>query len=64
MLEDKVCIESQLIFFDGSRWSTGGVLAAPFENGAVNLICGWGSAINIDDIQRIVLGDLTLWEAE
>jgi hypothetical protein len=28
----------------------------------VNLHCGWGSAINIDDVQRIELGDLVLWE--
>ncbi len=33
-------------------------------NGFVNLNCGWGSAINIDDVQRIALGDLVLWEAE
>ncbi len=36
----------------------------PYENGTVNLYCGWGSAINIDDVQHIVLGGLVLWEAE
>ena len=35
-----------------------------YENGTVNQWCGWGSAINIDDVQRIVLGDLVLWEAK
>ena len=64
ILEDRVCIESSLIFSDGSRFSTGGVLAAPIENGIVNLQCSWGAAIDIDDIQRIVLGDLVLWEAQ
>ncbi len=29
-----------------------------------NQFCGWGSAINIDDVQRVVLGDLVLWETK
>ena len=62
ILEDRVCIDAKLIFSDGSAFSTGGALTCPFENGVVNLHCGWGSAINIDDVQRIVLGDLVLWE--
>ena len=64
ILEDKVCIETKLVFSDGSIFSTGGALTSPYENGTVNLFCGWGSAINIDDVQRIVLGDLVLWEAK
>ncbi len=64
ILEDKVCIEAKLVFSDGSEFSTGGALTCPYANGMVNLNCGWGSAINIDDIQRIVLGDLVLWEAK
>ena len=64
MLEDRVCIEAKLVFSDGSVFSTGGALNTPYENGIVNLNCGWGSAINIDDVQRIVLGDLVLWEAK
>ena len=64
ILEDRVCIESELVFSDGTRFSTGGAVAAPFENGVVNLRCGWGSAIDIDDVRRIELGDLVLWEAE
>ncbi len=62
MLEDKVCIESQLFFSDGSVFSTGGALSAPYTSGAVELHCEWGSAINIDGIQKIVLGDLVLWK--
>ena len=62
MLEDKVCTESQLLFSDGSSFSTGGALSAPYTSGAVELHCEWGSAINIDDIQKIVLGDLVLWK--
>lgn len=62
ILEDKVCIEAKLIFTDGSTFSTGGALTSPYEDGIVNLNCGWGSAINIDDVQRIILGDLVLWE--
>ena len=64
ILEDKVCIESKLVFSDGSAFSTGGALTCPYENGTVNQFCGWGSAIDINDIQRIVLGDLVLWEAK
>ncbi len=63
IMEDRVCIESELIFADGSSFSTGGAVSTPYEDGAVNLICGWGSSIDIDDVQRIVLGDLVLWEA-
>ena len=63
-LEDKVCIQTKLVFSDGSTFSTGGALTSPYENGTVNLFCGWGGAINIDDVQRIVLGDLILWEAK
>lgn len=61
ILEDKVCIEAKLIFSDGSEFSTGGALTCPYENGTVNLHCGWGSAINIEDVQQITLGDLILW---
>lgn len=61
-LEDKVGMESLLVFSDGSSFSTGGALTTPCNNGVVELHCGWGSAINIDDVQRIVLDDLVLWE--
>ncbi len=64
ILEDKVCIETKIVFSDGSEYSTGGALMTPYENGTVNQFCGWGSAIDIDDVQRIVLGDLVLWEAK
>ena len=63
MLEDKVCIEAKLIFSDGSVFSTGGAMTTPYENGVVNLNCEWGGAIDVDDVQRIVLGDVVLWEA-
>ena len=63
ILEDKICIESKIIFSDGSEFSTGGALTTPYKDGVVNLTCGWGSAVNIDDVQQIVLGDLVLWEA-
>ena len=63
ILEDKVCIEAKIVFSDGSEFSTGGALTTPYENGTVNQFCGWGSAINIDDVQQIVHGNLVLWEA-
>ncbi|MDO4982645.1 MAG: hypothetical protein Q4E35_03710 [Eubacteriales bacterium] len=61
-LEDKVCIESKIIFSNGTEFSTGGALTAPYKNGVVEQHCDWGGAINIDDVQRIVLDDLVLWE--
>lgn len=61
-LEDKICIQARLIFSDGSEFSTGGALTCPYENGTVNPFCGWGGAIDIGDVQRIVLGDLVLWD--
>ena len=64
ILEDKVCMDTQLVFSDGTSFSTSGALTCPYENGTVNLVCGWGSAIDIDDVQRIVLDDLVLWEAK
>ena len=62
LLEDKICIEAEIVFSDGSAFSTGGALTTPYKDGAVHLTCGWGGAIDIDDVQRIVLGDLVLWE--
>ena len=62
MLEDKVCIEAKLIFSDGSAFSTGGALTCPYRDGAVHLNCGWGGAVDIGDVRRIVLGGLVLWE--
>ena len=64
LLEDKVCQDTQLVFSDGSTFSTGGALTTPYENGMVNQYCGWARAIDIHDVQKIVLHDLVLWEAE
>ena len=64
ILEDKICIDAKIVFSDGSEFSTGGALTCPYEDGVVKLHCGWGGAIDIDDVQRIVLGDLVLWEKE
>ena len=64
LLEDKVCQDTQLVFSDGSTFSTGGALTTPYENGMVNQYCGWARAIDIHDVQKIVLNDLVLWEAE
>lgn len=62
ILEEKVCIESEIIFSDGSSFSTGGALTTPYSDGVVNLSCAWGQAIDINAVERIVLGDLVLWE--
>jgi len=62
ILEDKVCIESEIVFADGSTFSTGGAMTTPYSDGVVNLTCNWGKAIDINAVERIVLGDLVLWE--
>ena len=62
ILEDRVCIETLLYFSDGSSFSTGGALTCPYKDGVVELHCSWGAAIDLDDIQKIVLNGLVLWE--
>ena len=62
LLEEKVCTDTKIYFSDGSTFSTGGSLNCSYENGTVNLMCGWGTSIDIYDVQRIVMGDLVLWE--
>ena len=62
-LEDKVCMLTEICFSDGSRFTTGGALTCPYRDGVVCLNCGWARAINIYDVQQIVLGELVLWEA-
>ena len=63
-LEDKLCSEAQLVFKDGQTFSTGCVLSSPYADGVVNLECSWGSTINIDDVQHIVLDNQILWDNE
>ncbi len=62
ILEEKVCTESEIIFSDGSSFSTGGALTTPYADGTVNMYCGWVQAIDINAVERIVLGDQVLWE--
>lgn len=64
-LEENVCKEAKIIFSDGSEFSIGGSQNSHYEDGAVHLWNSWKlSAINIDDVQRIVIGDMILWEAK
>ena len=63
-VEDEICIDAQLLFADGSSFSTGGALTCPYADGAVSLNCGWGAAIDINAVERIVLHDQVLWEKE
>ena len=51
-----------IVFSDGTTFSQPGFLADPYENGSVNCYIGWERAIDIHDVQRIVLGDQVLWE--
>ena len=62
-LEDKVCREAVIIFSDGTELSTG-ALNSHYANGAVQLWSSWKKAVNMDEVQRIVLGDQILWEAK
>ena len=61
-VEDSICMNARIIFSDGSSMVTNGALSARYEDGVVSLYTGWPRAIDITDVQRIVLGDLVLWE--
>ena len=62
VLEDKVCIDAKIFLKDGTSFSTGGALTTPYKDGVVELHCGWSRAIDVNAVERIVLGDLVLWE--
>lgn len=55
-------MNARIIFSDGSSMVTNGALSARYEDGVVSLYTGWPRAIDITDVQQIVLGDLVLWE--
>ena len=61
-VEDSICMNARIIFSDGSSMVTNGALSARYEDGVVSLYTGWPRAIDITDVQQIVLGDLVLWE--
>ena len=61
-MEDYVTQNAKLYFSDGTELSPGGALTGSYENGTANLTCGWNSAININEIERIEIGDIVLWE--
>lgn len=61
-IEDRVCSKVKIIFSDGSSFSTYGSRNSPYEDGIVNYYTKWREAINIYDIQKIVLDDTVLWE--
>lgn len=61
-VEDSICMNARIIFSDGSSMATKGALIARYEDGVVSLYTGWPRAIDITDVQQIVLGDLVLWE--
>ena len=61
-VEDRICMNARIIFSDGSSMATKGALSARYEDGVVSLYTGWPRAIDVHDVQQIVLGDLVLWE--
>ena len=64
-LEERVIREIKIILSDGTELSFGGSLNSHYENGAVHLWYCWKlSAVDINDVQRIVIGDQILWDAE
>lgn len=64
-LEEKVCREIKILLSDGTELSFGGSLNSHYEDGAVHLWYSWQkSAVDIGDVQKIVIGDTILWEAE
>lgn len=61
-VQDNVCQKTRLVLADGEEFPIGGALSCPFEDSTDNAYCSWGSAIDINAIERIVLGDMVLWE--
>ena len=62
LMEEKLCRGAEIIFSDGTSITTGGAVGAINEGDLISLPCGWDTAININDVERIVFGDLVLWE--
>ena len=62
LVEDSVCMNARIIFSDGSSMVTEGALSSRYEDGVVSLYTSWPRAIDIHDVQKIILDDLILWE--
>lgn len=62
LVEDSVCMNARIVFSDGSSMVTKGALSSNYEDGVVSLYTSWPRAIDIHDVQQIVLDDLILWE--
>ena len=59
---DRVTNGAMIHFTDGNSICTYGAMRSYYENGVVNCLCKWEKAININDVESITLGDLTLWQ--
>lgn len=62
MAEDSLCMNARIVFSDGSSMVTKGALSSSYEDGVVSLYTWWPRAIDIQDVQQIILDDLILWE--
>ena len=62
LMEEKLCRGAEIIFSDGTGITTGGAIGAIREGDLISLPCGWDTAVNINDVERIVFGDLILWK--
>ncbi len=60
--EDSVLKNMTIIFSNGGNLSFDGFLSSSFCDGEVNAYIWWPRAIDIQDVQQIVLGNLLLWE--
>lgn len=61
---DDACWNTELVLTDGSRFRTGGFLNAPVEDGLICCRCDWKSALDIQAVEQILLGDRIIWEAK
>lgn len=64
MAEDTLCMNARIVFSDSSSMVTKGALSSSYEDDVVSLYTCWPRAIDIRDVQQIVLGDLILWKNE
>ena len=59
---DRVCMEAELLLEDGTCFQTGGCVAYPFEDGTATAQCGWGTAVDIRTVEKILLDGTVIWQ--
>ena len=59
-LEDFVCQSAALHFTDGTELKPGGAFSSSFENGVALPFCAWGTAVDINALESVTVGETQL----